>query len=361
MHLVRTLSATVAALGLALAGVTLAATTPVYAEEAPAGEITWGIVPATAEGVPDSRVSFRLQVPPGATLTEHALLTNYSPTEVTFGIQGADGVVGEDGAFDVLPPDVESKDIGSWMTVQDSVVLAPGASALIPFIITVPENATPGDHPGGLVASVTQVGDTADGPSVGLTTRVGVRIHLRVPGDLAPSIAFSDVETRYEYSLNPFQPGTLHLSYTVANDGNVRVGSIQQADATGPFGLPTGAVGPSGSVVGQQREILPGQDTRVSTELTGVWPLAFITTSLTGSLETVGDDVPLGKLALEASDAGAWAIPWPQLIVLAVLVLLVLAALRLRGVQRRRHEAALAKAREEGARAAASASPASTQ
>jgi hypothetical protein len=106
-------------------------------------------------------------------------------------------------------------------------------------------------------------------------------------------------------------------------------------------------------VVGQQREILPGQDTKVSMVFASTWPLAWMTTSLTGSLEPVGNDIGVGLEPLEATSAGALAIPWPQLVVLAILALLVFALLKLRSRQKARHEEALARARAEGARAAA--------
>ncbi len=71
----------------------------------PVGEVTWSIVPADAAGVPDQRVSFRLDLQPGATVTEHALVTNFSAGPVTFDILAADGVLSSSGAFDLLPPE----------------------------------------------------------------------------------------------------------------------------------------------------------------------------------------------------------------------------------------------------------------
>lgn len=221
----------------------------------------------------------------------------------------------------------------------------------MPWTLTVPENATPGDHPGGLVASVTQaVG--GEGPQVGLDTRVGVRIHLRVKGDLAPAVAYSDVQTRYEPSLNPFQPGDLHVSYTLHNEGNVRVGSIQQWAVEGPLGVPAGGEGPSGSVIAQQREILPGQTTRVSEVVEDVWPAARLVTDLTAHTEPVGEDVLPLNLPTATATAVTWAIPWPQL---AVVVLAGMALLALRRRRRSSIAQAIAAARAAGAREAAQA------
>jgi Bacterial protein of unknown function (DUF916) len=326
-----------------------------YSAEAadPVGEVTWAIVPADAAGVPDQRVSYRLDLDPGATVTEHALVTNFSAEPVTFDIVAADGVLSPTGAFDLLPPEEESRGVGAWVEVQPTVDVPAGGSVVVPFTLTVPENATPGDHPGGIVAGITRTGDQAEGPQVGVNTRVGVRIHLRVAGEITPAFAFSDVSTSYEMSWNPFAPGRLHVEYTVANEGNVRLSSIQQFTALGPFGLPTGAEGPSGTVIGKQREILPGQTTKVEQVLETTWPLGLITTTLRGTQDSVGEDAPLRQLDQETVEAVTWAIPWMQLLVLLVLALLVFAFVKLLKGRRAKQAAAIHRAREEGAREAA--------
>jgi hypothetical protein len=318
----------------------------------PLGEVTWAIVPADAAGVPDQRVSYRLDLDPGATVTEHALITNFSAEPVTFDILAADGVLSPTGAFDLLPPDEKSRGVGAWVEVQPTVDVPAGGSVVVPFTLTVPENATPGDHPGGIVAGITRTGEQADGPQVGINTRVGVRIHLRVSGEITPAFAFTDVSTSYEMSWNPFAPGRLHVEYTVANEGNVRLRSIQQFTALGPFGLPTGAVGPSGTVIGQQREVLPGQTSKVEQVLESTWPLGLITTTLRGTQDSVGEDNPLAQMEQATIQTTAWAIPWMQLLVLLILALLVFAVVRLIKRRRTKQAEAIAAARQEGAREA---------
>lgn len=311
--------------------------------------LTWGIVPSDAEGVPDDRVSFRLSLDPGTTITEHVVVTNYSGQDVTFRLVASDGVLSETGAFDLLPSDVAPVDVGSWVSIVDHVDVPAGQSAPVPFELTVPADATPGDHPGGIVASVLQEGGTQGGPSVGVETRVGTRIHLRVTGEIRPSLSITDLSTRYETSWNPLEGGTLHVSYTVVNDGNVRLGSIQQHHVAGPFGLDAGGEGPSGSVLAQQREVLPGQQTRVSAEVTGVWSLARLSTTVNGFQEAVGDDVISGPIPGATAELTSWVVPWPQLAVLALVVLIVVALVMQRRRHRARFAAAIARARAEGA------------
>lgn len=311
--------------------------------------ITWGIEPADGEGEPDGRVSFRMTLDPGESVTEHVLVTNYSEQPVTFRLVASDGVVGESGAFDLLPSDAEPVDVGSWIEITEEVAVEAGLSALVPFTLTVPEDATPGDHPGGIVASVAQDAGDDGGPQVGVDTRVGTRIHLRVAGEIQPVATITDLTTRYETSWNPFEGGTLHVDYTIVNDGNVRLGSIQQYEVSGPFDLSPGGEGPSGTVVGQQREILPGQDAQVSTTVDGVWPLAQLTTTVSGFLQPVGEDVVGATMPEPSAQSTVWAVPWPQLAVLAVVVLVVVALVLRRRRRRARFASALARARAEGA------------
>lgn len=348
----------VGAVGMTAAVPALAATD----DEPP--QVTWGIAPSDSEGEMDDRISFRLTLDPGESVTEYAVVTNFSDETYTFDLMASDGVVTESGVFDILPPEVEPEDVGTWVEIQDTVEVAAGGSEVVPFTITVPENATPGDHPGGIVASLSQAAAEEGGPQVAFNTRVGARIHLRVSGEIIPTITFSDVSTSYETSLNPFGPGELHVSYTVTNEGNVRLSSIQQAATSGPFGIPTGAQTPSDRVLGSQEEILPGQSVRVETTLSGAWPTGQIATTLRAFQDPVRDDPSLGEIEPTVVEETTWAMPWPQLAVLALLVGLVV----WRVVRRRREKARVAKAiaaaKAEGAREAAGAgdgtAPAST-
>ncbi len=72
-----------------------------------------------------------------------------------------------------------------------------------------------------------------------------------------------------------------------------------------------------------------------------------------GAQGPVGEDTPLAQLEQETVEATAWAIPWMQLLVLLILALLIFAIVKLVRRQRARHAAAIDRAREEGARAAA--------
>ncbi len=311
---------------------------------------TWALEPATADG-PDGRVSFRHAVDPGTEVTEHVTLTNFSEHAAAFDVYAGDGLITADGQFDLPPTGAEATAAGSWIALGDAagtigapgtvqrVEVAPGAQATLPFVVRVPADATPGDHPAGIVAALAT--DTAGG--VAVDSRVGARLHLRVTGEVTPALAVQDVRTTYTPSWNPFAPGTLRVDYTVANTGNVRLGAAAAASASGPFGLAgSSAAGPA------LREVLPGGTAGGSVEVEA-WPLVRLDGSVAVTPAVVGDDEV--TVALATADAGwsAWAVPWLQVGLVLLLVGVVLAVRRARArreaATRRRIAAAVAAAR----------------
>ncbi len=328
-----------------------AATDPAPAD---AARTTWAVEPADGEG-PDGRVSVRHAVDPGGEVADHVVVRNFSDRAVTFDVYASDGVVTEDGQFDLLPAGTAPADGGSWVAIGDATgtLGAPGeprrvevpaqTDLVLPLAVTVPVDATPGDHPAGVVAAVAR----EDAAGVAFESRVGVRLHLRVAGELAPALAVEDVRATYAPSWNPFAPGELRLDYTLANAGNVRLGARTAATTAGPFGLAErSATGP------EQREVLPGAEASGSVTV-DAWPLGRLGGSVAATPVVVGDDEVEAALEQAAASYSAWALPWVQ----AGLVLLVVGAvLGVRGARRRAE--ARTRARIDAAVAAA-AGPAS--
>lgn len=328
------LAVTVAlALGSAPSALALeAASAPEPSPSPTAAGTTWALRPATEEG-PDGRVSLRVKIDPGAEATEHVALTNFSARPATFAVYASDGTINADGSFDLIPTSEEPKDGGSWVAVGavEGSVPRPGGGVLvevpseetviIPLTITVPGNATPGDHPAGVVAEFVPGADSG----MQFASRVGVRLHLRVSGDLVPALVPDGITTSYEPSWNPFAPGTLLVQYVVANDGNVRLGSNSEVTAAGPFGL-AGA-----SATSEQREILPGGEAVEAVELP-VWPLFLTSGAITVTPSVVGEDEVDVPLRAAVAEYSTWTIPWAQVILLVLIigVILLVRALRKR-------------------------------
>lgn len=313
------------------------------------GTTTWTVQPATADG-PDDRISLRHVLDPGDSVAEHVAVTNFSAAAATFDVYAADGVVGDSGNFDVPGPGA-TKDGGAWVTLGDApgaertdtglrLTLDPGATVTVPLTIDVPADATPGDHPAGVVAEL--VTDDA----VRLAARVGTRLHLRVSGEVVAALEPQDVVTRWEPSWNPFAPGTVHVSYRVANTGDVRLAAYAATELAGPFGA--GAAEHSVEL----REVLPGQSAAVEAELR-VWPLVRATGQVATRPWVVGDDVVDAALRTGTAQVTVWTVPWSQL---ALVVLVVGGVLGVRW--QRRRAARVLQERVDSALAAAGVAPA---
>ncbi|MBM7819337.1 hypothetical protein JOE63_001814 [Cellulosimicrobium cellulans] len=352
----RWLLAAGAALVAALAPVLPAAAT---ASVAPGGlafdtedTITWSVTPADADGA-DGRRWVDFTADPGQTVEDHLAVTNFGKVPATFALKSADGYLTANGRFNMLPSDQESTDAGTWFTVQDTVEVGPDETVVVPYTITVPENATPGDHPAGIAASITSTGTDAGGTSLGVESRVGFRVTTRVTGEVEPVLVVENVKASYAPSWNPFAAGDLTVSYDVANDGNVRLGAEGDVATSALFG----AVSADGAAE-PINEVLPGGSLRSRVDFDDVWPLGPVRTTITVTPTTVADDQVDAPLEPVTVTVTTWAVPWPQLLLIAIVVVLIVGVRDDRRRRRQRLEAMLAKARDEGRQQAAGSEPA---
>lgn len=315
--ILRFLAAATATAALVLTGAAASADTTV----------TWGVKPADNEHGA-GRPNYSYAVEPGGSLDDALVVTNHDEGELALRVYAADGFTTTSGQLDLRPAEEEPTGVGAWVTLGRSelLLLAPGESAEVPFTLTVPDNATPGDHTGGIVASLLGE-ENADGITV--ERRLGSRIHVRVGGELAPSLAVEDLRVDYDGTANPLAAGTATVTYTVANTGNARMTAGQTVRVAGPFGLLE-----TGADVPDLPELLPGATHEVSVVVDGVRPLIRATASVTLTPRVAGDDA-LTLPAIE-STAGAWAVPWAVLVVLALAVALLVRRLVRRRRGRRR-------------------------
>ncbi|NQX16605.1 DUF916 domain-containing protein [Rathayibacter sp. VKM Ac-2857] len=306
-------------------------------------QVTWMVSPAT-DGAVDKRSWAELDLNPGENADEQAAVRNLSDRTVTFRIDAADGYFTDKGRFNMLPSDQESVDAGTWITAPETVTVEPGAVGIVPFSVTVPDNAEPGDHAAGIAASLVSVGADAGGSSVGVESRIGFRVMTRVTGDVAPSVAVEDIASDYRLSWNPFAPGSLSVDAEIVNTGNVRLlldGTVSAQGAFAPLVAEDAAA----------QELLPGDRRTISVALDGVWPLFAIGTDVTVAPTVVTPDgVDPVSVAPVTSSATVLAGPLPQLLVLLGIALMLAALLAGRSRSRRRIAALVQHAKEEARR-----------
>lgn len=281
------------------------------ANAAPADEggIPVAVTPAGPGGA--LRVGFDLTAAPGAVIEDEVTITNLSNEPKIFQVYAADAFNTAEGRFDVLTPDRPSTNVGSWVKLEAAAVsLAPKAKTSVPFSITVPKDAAPGDHVGGIVASTASELPSETGGTVQVNRRAGARIYLRVNGAMRTSLEYRLTDVHYGGGLNPFG-GDVEIRYAVRNTGNTVVAGEQRIDV-------------GGLLQGTKRIeklplILPGYEVTLTATVGGVRPFgrASVRTDLVGQ-KSATDATQV--TAAQTAERGIWAVSWLLVVVLLVVV-----------------------------------------
>jgi WxL Interacting Protein, peptidoglycan binding domain len=285
---------------------------------------SWSLAPGGSSDPAQAgnRVDLAYDAVPGTTIDDAVTLYNYSNVTLNFRVYATDAFNNDAGEFDILPGSEEPTDVGSWVALaQENITVVPCSQATIPLTITIPVDASPGDHAGAVVASSETSGSNGEGQAVTVDRRTGTRMFVRVAGPVVAALAIEDVTTDYRPSANPFD-GTAKVSYRIVNRGNVRQGGIHSVTVSGPLGLFEKRSAPS-----ELAELLPGQSLSVTTELDGVPALGWVSTRV--DLEPDGDAAPVSRTNTTV------ALPITFLLLLVVVILGVLAW---RARRRHQHE-----------------------
>jgi hypothetical protein len=298
--------------------------------------VTFGVEPASAKG-PDALPHFAIGATPGASQQDHVAVLNYSAQPLSLQLYATDAINTSNGGFGLLPATTKPTGVGSWVHLprHSATVVVPKETAkkpgqvIVPFTLRVPTTATPGDHVGGIVASLRTLGKNASGQNVILEQRVGTRVFVRVAGALAPGLSLADLHATYHGVRNPFGRGYTTVSYEVRNTGNVELALNQGVTVSGLFGAKQGVT------VRGVPLLLPGDAVQETARVSGVLPQFIDHASVTAqSVAPNGDVDP--RLPPAHASARLWAVPWT----LIALIVLVLVALRLGFVIRKRRASA---------------------
>lgn len=304
----------------AAAGVLVAAGPAAVAAD---DDVTWTVRTA-ANDFGSDRTGFTYAVDPGHAVGDALVVANHGDEPLELAVYAADGFTTDAGQFDVLTAGTESTAVGAWLqTGTDAVTVEAGATVELPFTVEVPEDATPGDYSGAVLTSLTQPDDAA---GISVDRRLGIRVDLRVGGDLRPGLAVEDVHLTYSGTANPAGTGDATVGYTLHNTGNTVLNAQQTVAVAGPFGwfrVETGDV-PAAP------DLLPGESWEVTVPVDGVVPsvrLGAAVTALPVLTDAAGSTSTLSPVVGEAH---TWAVPWAALVVLLLVAAAVVLGLRLR-------------------------------
>ncbi|GGY11162.1 COG1470 family protein [Streptomyces minutiscleroticus] len=277
------------------------------------GDVTWTVRTAENE-YGDDRSSYSYGVNPGGRVEDAMVVANRSRSTLRLAVYSADGYTTDKGQLDLLTREKKSVGVGAWVhAARDSVEIAPGRTAEIPFTVSVPRDATPGDYVGGILTSLKQ-SDDAEG--IAVDRRLGIRVGLRVSGELKPTLAVEGLHVDYRGSADPFARGDATVTYTLHNTGNALLSGTQKVTLTGPFGTLSTDAGR----VPAPPELLPGEEWKVTVPVHGVAP-AFRLTA-TATVTPLITDAAGSTASLDPVEATAHgrAVPWALLLLVALLL-----------------------------------------
>ena len=267
--------------------------------------------PATETGA-DGRSRFSYQASPGQTLTDYYEIHNTGTTAQVMRVFATDAYNTEDGSYGLLNTEVPAVEAGSWITFADGAAfmdapLEAGASRLVPFTLTVPADASPGDHAAGIVISVT----SSDGQIL-VDRRVATRMYVRVPGDIQAALTVGSISANYQPTPNPLD-GTTTVTFTVRNSGNVALGANMVVGTDTWFGIAAAPI-----VRQELSEMLPGSTRVLTVDVPGVAQLGYLNSFVSLAPTVVADALDPGALNTVDRDTVAIAMPWWLVLVVVV-------------------------------------------
>ena len=306
---------------------------------------TWAVQPGNELG-PNGRSWVEVEAEPGSSNGDFMVVRNLGKSKATFKLMAADGYFTESGRFNMLSSDRDSVDAGTWITISSTVTVDAGQQSVVPFTLTVPENATPGDHAAGLAATISTAGTDNAGNAVGVESRVGFRVMVRVKGQISPALQTS-ATVQLQTNVNPLTPGVAIVDVSLLNSGNTRLATGGSVEVSGPLGI-----GRVEIPLPPIEDILPGDSRSQHLAVPGVWPLFMTTAKVTVNPGAVhGQNLPVVPAA-EIAIARTSAIPWAQLGALMLLAALALLYVLVGRRRRARLHDMMLRAREEGRREA---------
>lgn len=306
----------IAAALLALAA--LGASAPADSHAADADSVTIGVRPAGGE-----RTRFEPTLDPESTYEDAVEVVNPGTQPIAVTVFASDALLTESGAFGLQPAGQDPVDGGSWVgfgtpaeSSSVSATIPAGESVQVPFRVTVPADAAPGDH---LAAVVARVDDAAEEVVV-RQHRVAVRLLLHVTGELHPELRIA--QPTADYRVTSPVGGAVDVSATLTNTGNVALRARPTVQVSALFGLW------QTSASWDETDLLPpGAVLTVSGEVADIPAFGLLTVTMTVAT-AVDDDAPdPGALPVRASTTTVWAWSWTigglALLVAALIVLLV--------------------------------------
>lgn len=277
------------------------------------GGLSIAPVSANPTGGVTNRSTFQYKLDPGAKQADAVVVSNLSNEDKTVVVYIANAFTTTGGLLGVRSNDQAKSGPVEWLkfTTQlpnNKFTLKALTSLTIPFLITIPPNAPPGDYAFGIAVAPDSVEVTpADGKNtVQILQAAASLVELRVAGPLIPIVRVGSLRVFSVPKLIPgFIDGSTKVTFEVVNVGNQRIDAVIHLTERNMFN----------GLIHQEPEIklgnlLPGS--RVT--LTRSWDN---TPYIKGSVKV---DIRSGTSINVSRSANFWSVSWRTFVAPAIIV-----------------------------------------
>jgi hypothetical protein len=253
-----------------------------------------------------------------------AAITNYTHKPLRLQVYTVDAIPGVNGAIGFQPQSAPRREGGAWLgvgTPRHSGIITIKARSVdvLPVRVSVPANASPGDHVAAVVVSLTGKIASRFGQggkqNVKFDQCLAVRATFRISGAIRDDLAAEALKASCSGSIDPFAKGVVTARYVVHNGGNAVLGGPQTVSVHGLFG--EHVVAPT---VAQVPPLLPGASCPVTVRIPEVYPELLMSAKVNVTAAgLLGDPAP--TIGVVSSSVHFLAIPWIIVLVLLLLIL----------------------------------------
>lgn len=173
---------------------------------------------------------------PGESRADSVLVFNDSDRTHELELAAVDSERSSVGEFALRRNDEPQSGVGNWITLsQRRLTLAAGEKREVKFTITLPKDVDVGEHSGAVTVTSVSVASSSPG---GVSTRVGARVYVTVPGEQVHRLqlnSFTAATTEdglgYDFTLSGANAGNV----TLTADAKLHLGGMGMMDWLTPF------------------------------------------------------------------------------------------------------------------------------
>lgn len=167
---------------------------------------------------------------PGQVQDEGVRVVNNSDETKTLLVYAADSIRSTDGAFACEQLSDGRDDVGAWIELEQSEVTLPSLSnVIVPFSITIPPQASVGEHNGCILIQEKNTAPSQKKAGALISIRTGLRVAVTIPGEIVRKLDTPTIGVEK-------RSNSLFVTASASNEGNVSIDSFVSVALKNIFG-----------------------------------------------------------------------------------------------------------------------------